>query len=108
MSAEFVQCGDAIDYTPPTETGAGSVIVQGELVGITKHDIRANTLGSIAVVGVFDIDKDPATAITAGDKVYWNQTNAQAVTTATGNKLIGKAVAAAAVNAPVVRVRLSQ
>ncbi len=108
MSAEFVQCGDAIDYTPPADTGAGSVIVLGELVGVTKHDIRANTLGSIAVVGVFDIDKDAAIAIAAGDKVYWNQTNTQAVTTATGNKLLGKAVAAAAVNAPTVRVRLSQ
>ena len=72
--------------------------MQGELVGITKHDIKANVLGSIAVEGVFDIVKDPAASISAGAKVYWDSVNSQAVTTATGNKLLGKAVASAGVN----------
>lgn len=106
--ADFVQQGDAVDFTPDTDVPAGSVVVQGELVGITKHDIKAGRLGAICVEGVFDIDKDPATLITAGARVYWDATNNQAVTAATGNKLLGKAVLAAAVNTTAVRVRLSQ
>lgn len=108
MSADFVQEGAAVDYTPTADLAAGSVVVQGELVGITKHDIKANVLGSIAVKGVFDIVKDPAASISAGAKVYWDSVNSQAVTTATGNKLLGKAVASAGVNDTIVRVRLSQ
>ena len=108
MSADFVQEGAAVDYTPTADLAAGSVVVQADLVGITKHDIKADVLGSIAVEGVFDIVKDPAASISAGAKVYWDSVNSQAVTTATGNKLLGKAVGAAGVNDSTVRVRLSQ
>ena len=106
--ADFVQRGAAVDYTPTVDTPAGSVVVQADLVGITKHDIKANELGSIAVEGVFDIEKDPAIAIATGEMIYWDEANGQAVTTATGNKLIGKAIADAAVNATSVLARLSQ
>ena len=106
--ADFVQEGAAVDYTPTEDLVAGTVVVQGELVGFTKHDIKANALGSISVEGVFDVVKDPAASISAGAKVYWDSINLQAVTTATGNKLIGKAVAEAAASTTSVRVRLSQ
>ncbi|MGV3483361.1 MAG: DUF2190 family protein [Planctomycetaceae bacterium] len=107
-SAEFVQQGAAVDYTPATDTPAGTVVVQGDLVGITKRDIKANVLGAISVEGVFDIVKDSAAVITAGSKVYWDAINSQTVTTATGNKLIGKAIADAGAGTTTVRVRLSQ
>ena len=106
--ADFVQQGAAVDYTPTEDTTAGTVIVQGELVGITKHDIKANALGAISVEGVFDIVKDPTASISAGAKVYWDSVNSQAVSVATGNKLLGKAVESAGVNTTTVRVRLSQ
>ena len=106
--ATFVQQGAAVDYTPTVNTTAGTVVVQGELVGITKHDIKAHTLGAISVEGVFDIAKDPTATISAGAKVYWDATNSQAVTTATGNKLLGKSVSDAAATTTTVRVRLSQ
>ena len=106
--ADFVQEGSAVDYTPDADVGPGTVVVQGDLVGITKHDIPADTLGSIAVAGVFDVVKDSAVAISAGAKVYWDAVNSQAVSTATGNKLIGKAIAAAGAGTTTARVRLSQ
>lgn len=106
--ADFVQEGAAVDYTPGTAIPAGSVVVQGDLVGIVKHDIPANKLGAISVEGVFDIEKDAATVFAAGDKVYWDATNSVAVNTATANKLLGKAVAAAGTGLTSVRVRLSQ
>ena len=76
--------------------------------GHFEHDIKADVLGSIAVEGVFDFDKDPTISISAGAKVYWDATNEYVVTTATGNKLIGKAIAAAGVNETIVRARLNQ
>ncbi|TWU39327.1 DUF2190 family protein [Novipirellula artificiosorum] len=106
--AEFVQQGAAVDYTPTEDTPAGTVVVQGDLVGITKHDIKANVLGAVSVEGVFDVVKDSAAAIGAGTKLYWDSTNSQVATTATGNKLLGKATHDAATGTETVRTRLSQ
>ena len=62
--------------------------------------------------GVFDVAKEGGVAVTfaVGDKVYWDDTNNFAVATdgAGANKLLGKAVAAAADADTSVRVRFSQ
>jgi predicted RecA/RadA family phage recombinase len=110
--AVFVQEGDAIDYTPGADVAAGDVVVQSDLIGIAKREIKANTLGALAVAGVFDVAKASGGGVTfsAGAKVYWDDTNNLAVTTdgAGANKLLGKAVAAAADADSTVRTRLSQ
>lgn len=108
--ATFVQDGRSIDYTPGAAVASGDVVVQGELVGVARTPIATNTLGSLAVDGVFDFSKATGggTAITAGANVYWDTTNKVATTTATGNKLIGKCVKAAADAATTVRVRMNQ
>ena len=110
--AVFVQEGQQIDYTPGADVAAGDVVVQGDLIGVAKRPIAANTLGALAVSGVFDFAKQAGAGVTfsAGDKVYWDEANKVAVTTDGGgvNKLLGKAVRAAADNDTTVRVRLSQ
>ena len=110
--AQFVHDGDAIDYTPGADVAAGDVVVQSDLVGVTKRDIKANELGALAVTGVYDFAKQSGGGVTfaAGDNVYWDDTNDVAVTTdgAGANKQIGKAVAAAADGDSVVRALFSQ
>lgn len=106
--AVFVQDGFSIDYMPTTDVAAGDVVVQGDLVGIATQDIPANTLGALKVEGVFDIVKQSGTAINAGTLVYWDATNQVATPTATGNKLIGKCIKAAAAADTTVRVKISQ
>ena len=108
--ATFVHDGHSIDYTPTADVAAGAVVVQGELVGVARTPIAASALGSLAVVGVFDFPKatGAGTAITAGANCYWDAANQRATTTATGNKLIGKCVRAAADADATVRIRLSQ
>ena len=108
--ATFIHDGSSIDYTPGSAVTAGAVVVQGELVGVAKVPIPANTLGALAVEGVFDFPKATGggTAITAGANCYWNAGAQQATTTATGNKLIGKCVRAAADADTTVRIRLMQ
>lgn len=109
-TAKFIHDGDNIDHTPGSNVAAGDVVVQGELVGVAKVSISANKLGALAVTGVYDFPKasGASTAITAGANCYWNAGAQQATTTASGNKLIGKCVKAAADADTAVRVRLSQ
>ena len=112
MTAKFVQTGHSIDYTPGADVASGDVVVQGDLVGVAKLDIKANILGALAVTGVFDFPKDTgsSSAISAGAKVYWDAVNEVATTDADGgtNKLIGKTVADAGDDDETVRVRMSQ
>ena len=109
MGAILVSRGDLVDYTPGSTVTAGSVVVQGELVGVANLDIPAGRLGAITVTGVFDFPKG-AEAVTAGANVYWDVADGVATTDADSgtNKLIGKAVKAAALGDSTVRVRMSQ
>ena len=111
-TAIYVQDGRMVDYTPGSDVDAGDVVVQEDLVGIAAHDIDSGELGALAVQGVFQFPKSTGsgTAISAGANCYWDATNTVATTSAGGgtNKLIGKAVAAAATSASTVNIRLNQ
>lgn len=108
--AEFVHDGKAIDYTPGSDVTAGDVIVQGDLVGVAKQDIKANILGSLTIVGVFDFAKEADGGVTfaVGALAYWDAVDKLAVTDDGGGayKLLGKVVKAAADADATVRVRL--
>jgi predicted RecA/RadA family phage recombinase len=97
--AIYKQEGDHIDYVPAADVAAGEVVVIGELVGVAHAPIAAGELGALTVRGVFAFAKATGggTAIAAGAKVYWNDTDNVATTDAAGgsNKYLGKAVAAA-------------
>ena len=101
--ATFIQDGDAVDYSPSADVAAGEVVVQGDLVGVAKTPIASGTLGSLATRGVFDFAKAAGGAISPGAVLYWDSSNGVATTTASGNKRIGKAVAAAATADTTVR-----
>ena len=106
--ATFVQEGCSIDYTPGADIAAGDVVVQGDLVGVAKLEIKSGKLGSLAVDGVFDFAKNTGVAYTVGTFLFWDDTANVVTTTATGNKMIGKVVRAAATTDTTVRVRMSQ
>ena len=108
--ATFGQEGNAIDYTPGADVGAGDIVVQNDLVGIAKRDIKANVLGALAITGVFDFPKatGASTAIGAGVKLYFDSAAQVATATVGTNKQIGKTVAAAADADATVRGYLSQ
>jgi predicted RecA/RadA family phage recombinase len=105
MQARFIHDGKAIDFLSDTSIPAGSVIVQGSFIGVTKFDLPAGHLRAVHVVGVYDIVKSNI-AIPLGSKVYWDATAKQAVLTSTGNSLLGVAVADAVAEDASVRVRL--
>ena len=108
--ATYVQDGRYVDYTPASAVAAGAVVVQADLVGVAVRDIPANTLGALATEGVFSFPKatGASTAIAVGATVYWASGTQLATATATGNKLIGKVVKAAADADATVLVKLFQ
>lgn len=110
MQGEFRHKGDSVDYTPASLVSAGDVIVQNSLVGVAKLGIAANALGALAVKGVFDFTKTAggATAIDAGEKVYWDDVGNVVTTTASGNTYLGKCVIDADDDAVLARCRLEQ
>ena len=107
-TARFIHDGHSIDYTPGSDISAGDVIVQGELVGVAKLDIAADTFGALAVAGVFDFPKATGggTAIPAGKAVYWDLELGR-VTANSGSAFLGHCVALAGDDNAVVRVRLN-
>ena len=105
MQARFIHDGKSVDFFPATDVPAGTIVILGSLVGITKLDVKSNTLGAVAVVGVYDIEKTNV-AVPLGSKVYWDDTAKKANLTATGTTLLGVAVLEAAADDTVVRVRL--
>ncbi len=63
--------GKTIDYTPGSAVVAGQVIDLGDgMVGIALQPIAANTMGALAIEGVFEMTKATASnAATLGDMV---------------------------------------
>ena len=109
MQAQFVHDGKHVDFTPDIDVPVGSIVIQGDLVGITKRDLKADVLGSIAVEGVFDFPKAMASEdeYSAGQRVY--ATNDGIITLIDTNTVyLGKVVADVATTDEFVRVRLSQ
>lgn len=106
MLARYVQKGDSIDYRPSAAVAAGDVVVIADLVGIARLDIEANTLGSLAVVGVFDIVK-AAGQIPSGSTVYWDAGAKQATLVSGSNQYLGKAIAPETDGDDTVRVLLN-
>lgn len=72
MNAIYIQDGDAVDHIPVTALPAGSVVVQGHLVGITPRPIPAGVSGGLVVEGVFDLPIAPGGIADTGTQVFWN------------------------------------
>ena len=117
MNAVFRQRGDAVDYIPEADVSAGDVVVQNDLVGIAKLDIKAGERGALAPTGVYAVTKatGAGAAIEAGVKLQWNATTGVATpdaddggSPATVYPYLGKSTLAAGDDDETVQVRLDQ
>jgi predicted RecA/RadA family phage recombinase len=70
-------------------------------------DIAADATGSVQVTGVFQLPKKAADTVAQGALVYWDATNQQITTTASGNTLAGFAAHAAAATTTAVDVKIN-
>ena len=108
MKARYIQRGDSIDYTSTSDIAAGDIVKVGSLVGVAKLDIKAGELGSLALVGVYEIAGN-GTALEAGSVVSVNPTTGKVCAAdADGAIKFGHAVQSITANEAFVLVRLAQ
>jgi predicted RecA/RadA family phage recombinase len=93
----YVQPGDSLALAVPYAGGvtSGQGVLVGALFGVAAVDGAQNAVIECQTKGVFDIAKEPALAITAGARLFWDNTNRRLTTTATGNFQVGLATLAA-------------
>lgn len=97
MSKKFIQRGDVMDYANgATAITVDSVVVVGARVGVALADIPVNTVGPLAVSEVFSLPKKAGDTFAQGAPAYWDATNKQLTSTASGNTLAGYAFQAGA------------
>lgn len=106
----FVQPGNSLGVSVPYAGGvtAGQGVLVGAIFGIAAIDGAQNAVIEVATSGVFDITKEPALAITAGARVFWDNANRRITTTAAGNFQVGIATQAAAGADATARVWLNR
>ena len=106
----FVQPGDSLAIAVPYAAGvtAGQGVLVGALFGVAAVDGAQNAIIEAQTQGVFDITTEPALAITAGARVFWDNTNRRITTTATSNFQVGIATLAALAADTTVRVWLNR
>lgn len=104
----YIAPGNMITVPAPTggiASGEGALI--GGLFGVAAFTAAEADPVELGMVGVYSLPKTGALAIGVGDKLYWDATAKVVNKTASGNSLIGVAVAAAANPSATVSVRLN-
>jgi len=90
----FKQEGRYLTLPAPydVETGDGAKV--GQIFGVACVDGLTGVDTQFDTQGVYELDKAPSQAWTIGALVYWDDSNKYLTTTASGNLLVGAAVAA--------------
>lgn len=107
MARNYIQFGDTITIPAPASVLSGFPVIAGDIKGIAQGDAASGAPVDVKTSGVWELPKVGANAFTLGGKVYWNAGDELATTTASGNTLLGVAVAAAGASTATVLVRLS-
>lgn len=103
----YIQPGDNIDVPAPYAVASGGgALIGAALFGVAARDFASGAPGVFRTIGVFDLPK-AAGAITAGAKLYWDNTARVLTTTATSNTYVAVAVQAVASAGLTVRARLN-
>lgn len=105
--AAFWQKGESLDYTNSTDATieANTIMVYGSRIGVIGADIKPGELGSIHVVGVFEMPLSDSDAVEAGTEVYWDGDGITA--TAGSNTKAGFAAQAAAAGSDTILVSIN-
>jgi predicted RecA/RadA family phage recombinase len=103
----FVQPGETVTVVAPYDVASGAGCLVGSLFGVACVTAASGANVEVCTCGVFTLPKTSAQAWTVGAKVYWDDTNKVATTTATSNTLIGCALEAAANPSATGAVRLN-
>lgn len=102
-----IQEGNILSLAAPYDRTSGQGALIGSIFGVAVADVLSGATGQFAVAGVFEINKLSTDVVTAGAKIYWDNTNYRCTVTASDNTLIGAAIEAAGNGVATVKVRLN-
>ena len=103
----FVQPGDVITMTIPSGgLAAGAGYLNGYLFGVAAVGGAEGEEDEFSTRGVFDLPKKAGDTPAVGARLYWDATNHELTTTASGNTRVGVALKAALSGDATVRIRL--
>lgn len=106
MKANYVQRGETIDFKNGTVAAiaAGDVVALTNRIGIAATDIPIGAIGTVHVVGVYDLPAETTNAFTPGQTVYLS--GSKVVKDSTGGVAAGYVVEAKVANGAVARVKI--
>jgi predicted RecA/RadA family phage recombinase len=87
---------------------SGQGVLVGAFFGVAASDAPQNTTVECETRGEFELAKDPTQPMTAGARVFWDNTNRRLSNTATGNFQVGIVTVAALAADTTVRVMLAR
>lgn len=90
----FVDDGATATVTAPYAVASGAGALLGTLFGVAQAAAASGAQVVLSLRGAYDLAKAASQAWTVGAAIYWDDTNKVCTTTASGNTLIGKALAA--------------
>lgn len=108
MNAKYVKGnGENYDFVATAAVSAGTIVVNGGLIGVCNLDVAAGGLGTIDCGGTYDVDLGGTTAgINVGATIYWNDTEKKIeLTGTTANVALGYAVEKIEANSGAATVR---
>lgn len=72
MGAKYDKIADVINHTPVGAIAVGDIVAVGGIIGVCTEAIAAGILGTLAVVGQFEIDLASGKTFAAGAAVYFD------------------------------------
>lgn len=102
----MLQDGARITVAAPYAVTSGQGVLVGALFGVACNTAALNATVELAMEGVVRLTALGTDTFAVGALVYWDNTNRRCTSTASGNRIIGNAIAAKANGPVVVDVRL--
>ncbi len=108
-TATYIQRGEALDYVNAGDAiiPANTVVSLGTRIGVAGTDIAPGQIGSVHVIGVFEIKKAASQDIKMGDALYFDADAGEITNEGEGKVPAGYAAAASKSDATTVAVNIS-
>lgn len=103
----YISSGEIVSVAAPYARESGEAALVGSLFGVSITKVALGETMQMQTKGIVKHTKVTADVVAVGDKIYWDNTNKILTTTATSNKWVGVAVAAAGNTATEVELRLN-
>ena len=106
-TANYVQVGDIINFVNSTgnEIGYHEVIVLGERIAVATMSIPKDEVGTLSLVGIWEMPAVSGTAFAVGDLLYFN-TSTKSLTATEGDVTAGICVEPKTAGLTVAKVKI--